>query len=191
MKKLLVKKILERPLGHDWSLQGFGMLRLYLSKTVRLHVWNSSKAVPNVSVIHTHPWHFDSHVIAGQIINVRYVISDVYPGRACVPHQYAKILCGMGGGIAKGELKEERGVKNLCELPLEIYKEGATYTQSADEIHKSLPTDGTVTIVTRRPLDDPDHAYVFWEKGDWVSAEPRKATDDEVMEYCQAALKLF
>ena len=168
MKKLLVKKILERPLGHDWSLQGFGMLRLYLSKEVRLHVWHSSKAVPNVSLIHTHPWHFDSEVIVGQIVNVRYVVSDNYPGRGFTPHQYAKILCGVGGGMAKGELKEERGVKPLTELHHEVYRERDSYWQTADEIHKSIPTDGTVTVVTRKPLPDPDHALVFWEKGDWV-----------------------
>lgn len=188
--KLLVKKILEKPLGHDWSIQGFGMLRLYLADELRMHIWNSKKMVEDVSLIHTHPWDFVSEVVVGQITNVRYTEST--PGTPfSLKHQYAKIRCGVGGGIAKGELQAERGEKWLVAQDREIYSIGETYTQSANEIHRSEPKDGTVTIVRRYFKSDPDHAYVFWDHGDWVSAEPRKATDEEVLFFCNEALKWF
>jgi hypothetical protein len=54
--RLLVENILRRPQGFDWSVQGLGMMRLYLSEAVRLHIWDSSLRVPGVSAIHSHPW---------------------------------------------------------------------------------------------------------------------------------------
>ena len=62
---LLVKTILEasRHGGiSGWSLQGLGMFRLYLSHEKRLHVWDARFRTSDVSVIHTHPWHFTSEV---------------------------------------------------------------------------------------------------------------------------------
>src|SRR5579859_3298084 len=54
---------------------------------------------------------------------------------------------------------------------------GQTYHQEKDEIHESLPFDGTVTLVTRTFTADRDHARVFWRgTGDFVTAEPRAAT---------------
>jgi hypothetical protein len=47
--KALVKNILEKATSYKWSLQGFGMLRLYLSKDVRMHVWHPDFAVKKVS----------------------------------------------------------------------------------------------------------------------------------------------
>ncbi len=72
----LALKLLEtsavRPEAFEWSLQGFGMLRLYLSKEVRLHVWDDRYAVKNVTTIHTHPWHFRSTVLFGELTDVLY-----------------------------------------------------------------------------------------------------------------------
>lgn len=59
---------------NDWSTQGLGMLRLYLSREVRLHVWHSAFRVPSVSDIHDHPWDFRSDIVCGSVRNVRYGI---------------------------------------------------------------------------------------------------------------------
>lgn len=119
-----VRSILERATDLEWSLQGFGMLRHYLTPTVRLHVWASAFRVKNVSTIHDH-WDF------------------------------------------------RRG-------PIEAFEPGHWYEQRADEIHESLPVDGTVTLVERHFRADTEHARVYYSTPAWVSAEPRPASRREI-----------
>src|ERR1039458_5729288 len=62
-----------------WTVQGFGFLRTYFGppdapKRFRLNLWDSHFTVPDVSIIHDHPWHFTSIVIAGQLFNNRYIV---------------------------------------------------------------------------------------------------------------------
>lgn len=171
-KQLFVRKILEKAHSYEWSFQGFGMLRLYLSDNLRLHVWDNTHAVPNVSLVHNHPWDFNSEVICGKITNVRY--SESPRGS---PFKYATILCGPKGG----KCSEEKEIFLLQEKNPSSYTRKSEYYQSADEIHKSIPENGTVTLVERMFKPDTDHALVFWEKGnEWVSAEPHRATVAEI-----------
>jgi hypothetical protein len=178
--KLLVKKLLESALSYQWSLQGLGMLRLYLSDEVRLHVWDCNFAFPKASTMHTHPWHFKSLIVAGELKNMRWVEheeGDLF--------NFATIKCGEGGCIVS---KAER--VRLAGGPMEYYREGDMYTQEAGEIHESFPTRGTVTLVTRIFTADRDHAQVFWEPGHmWGTAEPRAATPAEVEEITRYALQ--
>src|SRR5258708_2352757 len=67
-----VRSILEYPNGgREWSVQGFGMLRTYLDEqhTYRLNIWTDELASPGVSLIHDHPWHFHSWILAGKLTN--------------------------------------------------------------------------------------------------------------------------
>lgn len=183
LTKALVKKILEHATAFDWTLQGFGMLRTYITPEIRLHIWDDRYKVDNVSTLHTHPWHFHSDVIAGVVEQYRYSV---------LPNENDKdtwvqgeILCGEGGG--------ETGKKDLVRLlreGREVYLAGESYRQSAHEIHDSQPVNGTVTIIRREFLDDADHAFVYYREADgWVTAEPRMATDDEVLEICGYSLE--
>lgn len=180
MFKLTIQAILKNPLGFDWTLQGFGMLRLYLTPAVRLHVWSADAKVPEVSELHDHPWSFSSLIIAGRLVNTRY---------AKIPHATPNfmeqtILCGEGGG-----LRGSPSPVYLSAQPSELYLEGDSYFQSAPEIHRSAPEDGTVTLIERRFEWDRDHACVYWRKGEeWVSAEPRPATPDEVLRITRNSL---
>jgi hypothetical protein len=185
--KLLVKSILENPTpqSRNWSLQGLGMLRLYLSTELRLHIWDSRYAVENASRIHNHPWDFVSYVVAGYVRQYRYVRShDLSIG---TNHLCSVLKCGPGGACER----TRPTATHLCRLPEEMYGETFTYAQRADEIHESLPGDGTVTLVTRHfTREDRDHAQIFWPKGEeWVSAEPRPASDREVHEMTSKALE--
>jgi hypothetical protein len=74
-------------------------------------------------------------------------------------------------------------------LPVENYWPGDKYAQAAKEIHVSKYIDGTVTLNERRIVGDGEHARVFWESGDWVDAEPRAATEDEVDGVLRQALR--
>lgn len=170
----MVDYALDHPFEFDWSLQGFGMLRAYLTsdESVRLHVWNPDLAVENVSAIHDHPWDFDSWIAYGRMLNVRYV--DDQKGEE---FQTVAIVCGPGGGMLEHPVP--CGLKTVSH---EMYVAGDAYSQLATELHQSIPMPGCVSVITRHFGPDRDHARVCWRTGDWVSAEPRPATEDEVLD---------
>lgn len=170
--KYFVQYILEHADDFKWTLQGFGMLRTYIGKDMRLNIWDSRFAVPDVSTIHNHPWHFDSEIVVGRLINKRYIRHN----GNCTNYMEQTIKCGEGGGPC-GAPKPEY----LLGMPVEIYNAGDVYHQESHEIHESLPDMGTVTLNSRDRLSDPDHASVFWPLDKtWVSAEPREATEHEI-----------
>lgn len=186
--KDIVKTILSRPNEFEWSIQGLGMLRLYLTDKIRLHVWSTQHAVPSVSELHNHPWHFTSTIIAGCMANVRYKELKVGNAEWYTEWYYKQNLhCGPEGGLVG-----EPNLVRLRELRREIYQEGESYVQNADEIHASRPFNGTVSVIERTVESDPDHASVFWpqklgETG-FVSAKPRMATKEEVKAITKNAL---
>jgi hypothetical protein len=183
LTSLAIRQILEKPLGHDWSLQGMGMFRLYLSKEVRLHVWDMRFTVERVSTLHTHPWDFDSHVLSGCILDRSFKRYDLEP---TVPatHYEQEIVCGPGGG--------ESSSKKLVRLELfseEVYASGQSYSHQASDIHESVPKSGTVTVIERTFKKDTEHAMVYFRLDrEWVSAEPRRAEPHEVEAMVRMAL---
>ncbi len=180
--RALVREILRSPLRREWSVQGFGMLRTYLDadKRFRLNIWDGLLSVPGVSTIHDHPWHFKSLIVNGGFINIRYVQSETEGA----PYNWNLIQTGPGGG--KGNIG---GVVKLVRQEPEHYEPGEIYNQVASEIHESIYADGTVTLNDRRRLPDGDHARVFWPLGsEWVDAEPRAATEAEVLNTIARAL---
>jgi hypothetical protein len=190
--KLLVKAILEKAPWYPWSWQGFGMLRLYISDELRLHVWDPENATPEVSTIHNHPWDFESEVIVGSIVNYKFEQYLVDPS-ASSPQplgrlfRRATILCSPGGGMTT----EPELVELMRQAPA-VYVSGDVYRQTAAEIHESIPTPGTVTLVRRVFGADKDHAQVFWPaEHKWVSAEPVIATHTHIHVAIRKALKLF
>lgn len=184
--KLIVRKILERSDAYDWSIQGLGMLRMYLndksqSNMLRLHVWDSRYKVVNVSPIHDHPWDFESVIVAGAVKQTRYM--ENAGGYSKQLFNFCTIKCGAGACT----LSEKTEI--LLSPFYEEYREGQTYTQKKSEIHESFPEDGTVTLVSRSFGEKRDEARVFWRgDGEFVSAEPRPATPDEVVAITQNAL---
>lgn len=176
--------VLAHPQRREWSIQGFGMLRTYLSPDLRLHIWDSDYRVESVSDIHDHPWHFESTVLSGTIENRRYrALPNTFPPS----HHRGRIVCGPNPA--------EHGPKEVASVRLEqwcegVYRPGDTYSMQADELHASFPSPSAVTLIKRTKADkDPDRAYVYWPIGsEWVSAEPRPATTDEVKRIINRAL---
>lgn len=182
--KAMVHDILANSGRYTWTRQGLGMLRTYLSKDVRLHVWHKRLLTPGVSTRHTHPWAFSSHIVAGHVENVRFV---VHTDKLGIPTNAQRLACGIGGGLVGAPW-----IVNLVEREPEHYSEGQTYYQAADEVHESRPADGTVTVITRDFLPDEQHANVYWPMGDeWRTAEPSTAADVEVADICRQALQLW
>lgn len=184
--RAMVRLILEQPLRHRWTVQGFGMLRMYIPapgqpKRLRLNMWNSKYSVPGVSIMHDHPWDFDSWIINGRFRNVRYV-----PVRGPAErYKFMTIKCGEDGCAMSAPQNIE-----LRAMPVEHYSTGDKYHQNADEIHASYYNDGTITLNDR--VGDTEHARVFWKdepKGYWVDAKPREATEAEIEDSVALALK--
>jgi hypothetical protein len=176
--KSLVRSILVNPFSHEWSVQGFGMLRTYFPQSnMRMHIWDNRLTYPNVSTIHSHPWDFESYIVAGGIRNRKYEMSTLREGGEIYLRQ--KILCGEGAQIV-----EDAYPVSLFRKSQMMYTSESTYAQFADEIHETEPLNGTVTLVERlvRPGRSADHAYVYYNTAEgWVPATPRPATPDEVL----------
>jgi hypothetical protein len=178
--RALVRTILTNAQAFDWSLQGMGMLRLHLPGAYRLHVWDSRYRVPNVSMIHDHlQWGLHSTIIAGELTNRRYAMDA--DGE---PHLFRTLKPGYGY-----YWKDDAQRCGLRALRAITYGPGGEYEQEPAEIHQSDPLDGTVTLMHKRPTAD-ESARVFWPDGEqWVSAEPRRATPEEVADITGHALE--
>jgi hypothetical protein len=188
--RVLIKKLLELAVSadmdsHGWEVQGLGMLRLRITKEVRLHVWHNGLVYSNSpSVIHNHPWDFESTIVVGSLRNVRYnEVKGLEPN-----HHVGMIVCGPGGGIVPRTIEPA----HLEISQVDEYKAGDRYVQHSNEFHNTVFQNGTVTIIERHFKEDTEHARVgFKLDGTWESAEPRKATEEEIQLGCRAALALF
>ncbi len=176
--RLFAKKILEQAEHYEWSLQGLGMLRLYLDDNTRLHVWDRRFAFPGASPIHDHlQWALNSTIISGSMVNVRYTerTDCVRPNQ--MTHMVGTLKAGYGCYF-----KDEPKPTRLVQQEPEFYSPGDSYWQRATEIHESKPEDGTVTLMRKTPTEDKESARVFWPiSTEWGSAEPRRATIHEVI----------
>lgn len=184
---LTIQAILKHAEHYDWSLQGFGMFRLYLSREVRLHVWDSKFAYANVTRIHNHPWDFSSRVVRGEMTDVTYEIVDpnTWPENLKPnTHREQRIVCGPGGG----SIGESREVI-LRKYSPRVFHTGSVYSLQAKVIHESMPVDGTITLVHRTFHDDTEHAMVYPQiYQPWISAEPRPATRAEILDMAKRTL---
>lgn len=180
--KFVVKKVLERANCYEWELKGLGLMRTYLTEDTKLHVWDERYRIPKVSRIHEHPWSFRSHVIAGTVKQYRF-----YQNESGSSYFRSIVQCGPGG-LLKGNLEKVK----LCRQPLEIHCEGKWYQQNMYEVHMSLPSPGTVTLVERLDYLPERAANVYWEEGsNWVSSEPAIATPEQVEDIAQRSLQLW
>lgn len=170
-----IDEILNSPFDYEWSIQGFGMLRTYLDTehVQRLHIWDPQEAVIDVSTIHDHPWDFKSLVVRGTLQNQRYNVTPADDGN----YESMQIVCGIGGHTIGNSVPT-----HVVGTPIETYVSGDTYNMEAPEFHESLPSRGAVTVIERKFHVERDIATVCYT-GEWVSAEPRLATKDEITHF--------
>lgn len=180
-----VREVLVNARDHAWTLQGFGMLRLKLSDpALRLHVWDSRFRVPNVSDVHDHPWSYESCVVAGVVRQYSFEHSNE-SARSAMPFQRVQIVCGAGA------CQTSQPERVWLTRTYEEWHAGRAYWERAEDVHRSFPDDGTVTIVRRIFREDTEHAHVYYQTPSWVSAEPRDATPAEVLDITQRSLELW
>ena len=169
------------PLKYEWSVQGLGMLRTYVSETERLHIWHEDIRDEKASPIHDHPWSFRSEVLWGTVRQTRFRYKHGINTREW---NMQSIFCGTGGG-----LEGEAIAVDLEEQPWETYFAGQAYQQQSNEVHWSRPSNNCVTLITREYHANRDIAHVFWPRGEeWGSAEPRAATRAEILHITRGVL---
>jgi hypothetical protein len=183
--KGFLEYILSNPYRHEWSVQGLGMLRLYLNKRDRLSIWHNEGRILDASPIHDHYWSFRSWILAGTLRNRRY-----FECAAPYGSKYNRYRIQTG----------EKPDKQILEGPLpsrmmahstEIYHSGDSYYQAASERHETEFENGTISLIRRLSyLSKRDEANVWsYEDRPFVSAEPRAATKSEIDMYVEAAKK--
>lgn len=181
----VAKAILRHPEPFDWTIQGLGMLRTKVGRALRLHVWADQAKYPGIagSATHTHPWDLESLILSGSVTDVELLErSEDYP-RVNMYHKQ-QIECGPGG-CAKGEIQPVY----LQVATINYVQAADSYAHTADHIHRSEPKDGAVSIIYREPNKGADLACVYWNADtEWVSAEPRAATTEEIRAICNNAL---
>lgn len=146
---LLVKRILETPDAHRWTLQGLGMLRLYLSDALRLHVWDPRCAAPGASAVHDHPWDFSSLIVSGALTNRLLLEVPGLEAAADATHLVSRLHCGAGGGLVDRPIRTRLVVGSVRR-----YEAGQLYSQVATDVHETSPDPGTddgVELVRERP----------------------------------------
>ena len=180
MNKRLVKSILEKPLDRLWTAQGFGKMATNITSNSRLHIWHRMLVNTDVPAIHSHASDFQSVVLVGRMRNLRFVEIDTHASKGGM---FNKILSSDSEQIIRAR---------LVELPMEIYEEDAQYKQSAEEVHWSLPDDGTVTIVEWDFDPHPLPMKVYWRGNlPWCDAKPRQMPDHEVLNVARRVLSLW
>lgn len=181
LERTLVRNLLEHAAAYPWRMQDIGVLGLWLDdrREYRLHVWNPDGAAGDPPV-HDHPVDFTSTVIAGELVNTRYVEDP--QGREYVRERYPP----------SDEGARRSDTVRLTGTP-ETLRCGDRYRQRAEELHDSRQVQGAVTLVrfegavgdcaeltTCRPPGTP-----------WVSGRARPATPAEVARITSSALALF
>lgn len=181
--RVAVLAILENAGGFGWSVQGFGVLRLFVGKVGRVHVWHKGLRYPNVSMVHNHSWDLKSTVVSGRLNNVRYAKSDEGHSMA-KPFDGTRLLTGF-------DCKEIKPLPEtwLREKGVELYTPGMEYAQKAAEIHRTDAEDGTVSVMLRNEVENGE-ADVYWPRGtEWGTAQPRPATEAEIKLACGLAIE--
>lgn len=173
----------EHPLYGDWSVQGFGMLRLYIRKIGRLHIWDNALRYPNVSMTHTHSWDLTSTVVCGNLTNFRYAETVPSDGN---PWKKQRLVTGYKTHMVTPVVDVYLTARSLEEL-----RPGDIYDQRAAEIHKTLARNGTVTLMERTE-DVNGEADVYWPADcSWGTAKPRRAKPDEIRTTIKKAVELL
>lgn len=190
LSQIDVFDILDEPKKYRWEVQGFGMLRTYLTedRALRLQVWDSRLLAFGNNAVHDHPWDFKSTVFSGLLYNQRYLC--LHPTTRARGDRYIEklIVPGIGGG----ETAKVREVV-LEPMPIEVYGPGETYKQVWHELHVTRFIDSTITVIERseQRAENVARSMAKEDNAPWTFYEPRPATETEVYETIGRALNRF
>ncbi len=184
----LVKFVLSNAILFPWTVSGLGMMRTYITETMKIHVWHSSLLVENVTLHHNHPWAFESTVIAGKVMDSTFTLHDDVVEMG---HIYREVTLDVGKPGGNNMIDEGRHVWLVADEPTTL-NPGDSYKHKPEDIHFVNFVDGSVTLIDKHMGDVEDHAKVYVPTGEkWVDAKPRKATPSQAEYVARIALTLF
>jgi hypothetical protein len=168
----------DQPLYGDWSIQGFGLLRLYIRRIGRLHIWDPALRYPGVTMVHNHSWDLRSTVVSGCLVNRRWTeqpYGERWKRRRIVTGYDCRFVDPVDEDVF------------LIEEPRDVYHAGDVYSQAAKQIHMTDAEDGTITLMERTE-DVNGEADLYWRETErWGTARPRPAMRQEVLSTIQKA----
>lgn len=170
--------------AEDWTVQGLGFMRLRVSSTCRLHIWDSRLQVAEASDIHDHAqWAFTSQIVSGALWNQKFEIK-IELGEL---YHMSTLNAGIGGGLVEGT----ESMVRLSPCSIERYLPGDSYRQEPKEIHRTRTTEGTITVIHQERTGT-GTARVFWPAdAKWGNAIPRQATREEINSVGYFALSIL
>jgi hypothetical protein len=180
LDKALVYQVLVHAEAFPWTMQDIGLMGLRLDdrREYRLHVWDPS-GCGGEPPIHDHPFDFVSQIIAGEMINTRYV-----EDAAGVEYRRIRYVPGHEDDRTTDETVRLTGTATT-------YAEGAHYAQLGHELHDSRQLPGTVTTIRRAFKETSPLTVCLLGDAPWVSGQSRPATPDEVKQFATKALVWF
>ena len=180
-----VRIAIDSPFETEWSLQGFGMLRHYLTedKSWRLHIWDDNYRVPGAAMTHNHLWNLESSVLSGALVNRKYRVSTELwkEFRSSPTHQEMRVVAGLT--VRSDRISKAVILVPEVSIPYVARTKQNVYRQGWNEVHCTDALNGTITIVHREPVDGAhDHACVYVEHDkELIGTAPRNAKTDEVI----------
>jgi hypothetical protein len=178
--RALVYQILVHAEAYPWVMQDIGLLGLRLDdhREYRLHVWDPGGCLGEPP-IHDHPFDFVSQIVAGEMINTRYV-----EDRTGIEYRRVR--------YAPADEDDRRGTDTVrLSGTTTTYTAGGHYAQLAHELHDSRQLPGTVTVIRRTFKDVSELTVCLADDAPWVSGLSRPATADEVKQFAAKALTWF
>ncbi len=179
LTEALIRALLEHPEGHPWVMQDIGLLGLRLDqdRRHRLHIWDPDRAVCG-PLVHDHPFDFTSWVVAGEITNTRY-------WEDATGAEYHRVRY-------RADDEEDRRSDTVRLVGrAETLTAGDRYALRSAELHDSGQQPGTVTVISRRPVEVTELTVCRPDDGPWVSGRSRPATPAEVRRITGLALSWF
>lgn len=151
-----------RATGQTPRYHGNGMVQLYLTRSIRLHVHTTPDGgvVSHNALVHDHQFHMQSTVLFG-----------------CLRHELLEFYSRPGGPrdmhmLTDGENKTTSGSVLLDRGHTEVLHEfelwaGSRYHQDARTFHRTRPeVDGTVTLIRKTSDTRPQRARVVCPRGE-------------------------
>ena len=210
--RALVKAILRHAEHYSWEVPANGRLTLVLEPNVAvINVFHSKYRQPGTTAIHSHTVDFRSDIVGGVMRQYRYLrVTDAGefgsaplkntdaghgsapPKNGSAPRRYWEQELTLDGKLSRGGPMD----CYLEETEIETYAAGEFYEITADEIHQSVPEDGTVTLITRQHKTEPSSVSTFWPWAPLAAGArpsdkiiPKEAEDEVVRDVMSVALK--
>jgi len=141
----MITKCELRKLGNKPRVHPNGFIQLDLDAARRLHVWHPRLPYrqKTFSPVHDHIFDFDSELLVGRLVNVKYLPKENASGS----HQ--KWQVGLIAGENTKLMKVDEVRYSLYPVEVNITQPGYVYHMEKYVLHETLTNEPTMTIMTK------------------------------------------